>query len=33
MLVHGINTLVTINVADFTRFERHVTLVPLPSIT
>ena len=32
MLVHGISTLVTINVADFTRFERHVTLVPLPSI-
>jgi predicted nucleic acid-binding protein len=32
MLVHGISTLVTINVADFTRFERHVMLVPLPSI-
>jgi predicted nucleic acid-binding protein len=32
MLVHGIDTLITINTADFTRFGRHVRLVPLPGI-
>ena len=29
MLVHGIDTIVTINLADFTRFERRVRLVGL----
>ena len=29
MLVHGIDTIVTINLADFTRFERQVRLVGL----
>ena len=33
MLVHGIDTLITINVADFSRFEQHITLIPLPSIS
>ncbi len=32
MLVHGINALVTINIGDFTRFEHHIALIPLPSI-
>jgi predicted nucleic acid-binding protein len=32
MLVHGIDRLITINVADFTRFEVHITLMPLSSI-
>src|SRR5258708_4586224 len=27
MLVHGIDTLITINVADFTRFDHHIALV------
>ena len=27
MLVHGISTIVTVNMEDFTRFERHVSLV------
>lgn len=33
MLVHGIDTLVTMNVADFTRFQHHVTLVQLASVS
>ena len=32
MLVHGIDSLITINLADFTRFEHHITLIPLNSI-
>lgn len=32
MLVHGIDSLITINLADFTRFERHIGLIPLASI-
>ena len=32
MLVHGIDSLITINLADFTRFEHHVRLIPLTSI-
>ena len=31
MLVHGIDVLITINVADFSRFAHHITLIPLPS--
>jgi len=31
MLVHGIDVLITINVADFSRFARQITLIPLPS--
>ena len=33
MLVHGIDSLVTINIADFTRFEHHIALIPLASIS
>jgi predicted nucleic acid-binding protein len=29
MLVHGVGTVVTMNVADFARFERYVSLVEL----
>jgi predicted nucleic acid-binding protein len=29
MLVHGIGTVVTMNLEDFTRFERHVSLIRL----
>jgi hypothetical protein len=29
MLTHGIATVVTMNLADFARFERHVSLVRL----
>jgi predicted nucleic acid-binding protein len=32
MLVHGIDSLVTINVADFSRFEHLITLIPLSGI-
>jgi predicted nucleic acid-binding protein len=32
MIEHGINTLVTINVADFSRFGQHITLIPLPNV-
>lgn len=32
MLVHGIDSLITMNVADFTRFEHHIRLIPLTSI-
>jgi predicted nucleic acid-binding protein len=32
MLVHGIDTIVTINLADFTRFERQVRLVGLDTV-
>ena len=32
MLVHGIDSLITINLADFTRFEHHIKLIPLASI-
>jgi predicted nucleic acid-binding protein len=32
MLVHGIDTIVTINVGDFTRFERLVRLVGLETV-
>lgn len=30
MLVHGVESLVTINLSDFTRFDRHVRVVALP---
>src|SRR5215469_815155 len=33
MLVHGIGRLITINVADFTRFEDRIVLMPLSSIS
>src|SRR5262249_12986307 len=33
MLVHGIDSLITINVADFDRFRQHITLIPLPAVT
>jgi hypothetical protein len=29
MLVHGIGTVVTMNLEDFARFERHVSLIRL----
>ena len=29
MLVHGIGTIVTMNLADFARFERHISLIRL----
>jgi predicted nucleic acid-binding protein len=32
MLVHGIDRLITINVADFTRFEDRITVLPLDGI-
>ena len=32
MLVHGIDSLITINLGDFTRFEHHITVIPLDSI-
>jgi hypothetical protein len=32
MLVHGIDSLITINLADFARFEHHIRLIPLGSI-
>ena len=32
MLVHGIDSLVTINLADFTRFEHRIRLIPLASV-
>ncbi len=33
MLVHGIDSLITMNLADFTRFEHHITLIPLTSVS
>ncbi|MBO0832138.1 MAG: PIN domain-containing protein [Actinobacteria bacterium] len=33
MLVHGIDWLITINVADFSRFGQHITLIPLSSVS
>lgn len=33
MLVHGIDSLITINVADFSRFEQHIRLIPLLAIS
>lgn len=33
MLAHGIESLVTINIADFARFKHHIRLVPLASIS
>jgi len=33
MLPHGIDTLITINVADFTKFDQHITLIALSSIS
>jgi predicted nucleic acid-binding protein len=33
MLVHGIDPLITINLADFSRFEHHITLIPLAAIS
>lgn len=32
MLVHGIDSLITINLGDFTRFEHDITVIPLGSI-
>lgn len=32
MLVHGIDSLITMNLADFTRFEHHIRLIPLTSV-
>lgn len=32
MLVHGIDSLITMNLEDFTRFEHHITLIPLSSV-
>ena len=32
MLVHGIDSLITMNPADFARFERHIRVIPLASI-
>jgi predicted nucleic acid-binding protein len=32
MLVHGIDTLITINVSDFTRYDHHITVVALSSV-
>ena len=32
MLVHGIDSLITMNLAGFTRFERHIVLIPLTSV-
>jgi len=32
MLEHGIDVLVTVNIADFTRFEHYITLIPLPGV-
>jgi hypothetical protein len=29
MLVHGVGTVVTMNLADFARFEQHVSLIRL----
>ncbi len=29
MLVHGVESLITLNVADFSRFEQHIMLIPL----
>jgi len=33
MLQHGIDTLVTISVTDFTGFDQHVTLIALPGLS
>ena len=33
MLVHGIDCLITTNLADFTRFGHHIRLIPLSSVT
>lgn len=33
MLAHGIDSLITINLADFTRFEHHIRVIPLASIS
>jgi predicted nucleic acid-binding protein len=33
MLVHGIDPLITINLADFSRFEHHIPLIPLAAIS
>jgi len=32
MLVHGIDSLITMNLGDFARFERHIRVIPLASI-
>jgi predicted nucleic acid-binding protein len=32
MLVHGIGALITMNLADFTRFEHHIKVIPLTSV-
>jgi predicted nucleic acid-binding protein len=32
MLVHGIDSLITINVADFARFGHQITVIPLASV-
>jgi len=32
MLVHGIGSLITMNLADFARFEHHIKVIPLASI-
>jgi predicted nucleic acid-binding protein len=32
MLVHGIGSLVTINFGDFTRFARHINVIPLADV-
>lgn len=33
MLVHGIDSLITINLVDFTMFEHHIKLIPLTVIS
>lgn len=33
MLVHGIDPLITINLADFSMFEHHIRLIPLAAIS
>jgi predicted nucleic acid-binding protein len=33
MLVHGIDSLITLNVADFSRFEELITLIPLATVS
>lgn len=32
MLVHGIDSLITMNLTDFTRFGHHIRLIPLTSV-
>jgi predicted nucleic acid-binding protein len=32
MLVHGIDSLITINLGDFARFEHHIKVIPLASV-